>query len=134
MRKARIVQFHDDPPCNARLDEGFCNNCNLLPDMQSIMIYFYCPKCDVLLKNMQCAECGEKFKRYNWSPDEETTPGHEVISRKFCTKDNPFPGGELVPDEVWEHVDVEEADPDCDGDLVPYKCRNCGKRILVDFS
>lgn len=61
-RKAKAVFYHDDPPCNARLYNGWCLDCNLYPDMQSKCIYLHCPLCDCRLKHMECPECGQTFK------------------------------------------------------------------------
>ena len=53
---------HDDPPCEARLDEdGFCSACKLHPDMQSKCFYPYCPGCGCKLEKMKCPECGCSF-------------------------------------------------------------------------
>ncbi len=63
LAEAKLVLHHDDPPCAARLDNGFCHECNFTPDMQSTCFYFYCPICDVPLKKMACPKCGQTFKR-----------------------------------------------------------------------
>lgn len=55
--EAKKVFHHDDPPCRARLDGRFCQECKIHPDMQSLAIYYYCPNCDVQLKNMVCPQC-----------------------------------------------------------------------------
>lgn len=60
--KAKMVLHHDDPPCTARLDNGFCAKCKLTPDMQSTCLYFYCPHCDIRLKKLKCPQCGQVFK------------------------------------------------------------------------
>ena len=61
--KAEIVLHHDDPPCNARLKNGFCPECKLRPDMQSLCFYFYCPSCNIRLDKMKCPNCKETFER-----------------------------------------------------------------------
>lgn len=60
--KAKMVLHHDDPPCTARLDNGFCTKCDLTPDMQSTCFYFYCSSCDIRLKKLKCPQCGQVFK------------------------------------------------------------------------
>ena len=40
--KTKRVLHHDDPPCTARLNDGFCPKCKLRPDMQSTCLYLYC--------------------------------------------------------------------------------------------
>ena len=62
MSKVKMVLHHDDPPCTARLVNGFCLLCNLTPDMQSTCFYFYCPSCDVPLKHLQCPKCRKTFE------------------------------------------------------------------------
>ncbi|MDO8743248.1 MAG: hypothetical protein Q7J30_01660 [Candidatus Azambacteria bacterium] len=62
MVKAKKVLHHDDPPCSARLDNGFCHGCNLTPDMQSTCFYLYCPSCDCRLENLKCPNCKQTFK------------------------------------------------------------------------
>ena len=61
--EAKKVFHHDDPPCKARLNGRFCPECKIQPDTQSLAIYYYCPKCDVPLKNMVCPKCQEVFTR-----------------------------------------------------------------------
>jgi len=64
MAKATMVKHHDDPPCTARLDErGDCPKCNLHPDTQSTCFYFYCPTCNIPLKNLKCSQCKKTFER-----------------------------------------------------------------------
>ncbi len=64
MAKAKLVLHHDDPPCQARLDEnGYCRECGLTPDMQSTCFHFYCPSCDRPLKKLRCPACGQTFER-----------------------------------------------------------------------
>lgn len=60
---AKMVLHHDDPPCRARLYNGFCYECNLVPDMQSTCFLFFCPSCDCHLKNFKCPKCGQIFER-----------------------------------------------------------------------
>lgn len=63
MTKAKVVTHHDDPPCYRRLnDDGFCQNCCLFPDTQSISLYAYCPLCDCQLNNLTCPICKESFE------------------------------------------------------------------------
>jgi len=61
--KAKLVLHHDDPPCEARLEDGRCPECRYVPDMQSTCFRFYCPKCDRLLKKLKCPGCGQSFER-----------------------------------------------------------------------
>jgi hypothetical protein len=61
--QAKWVLHHDDPPCTARLIDGFCPECKRFPDMQSTCFYFYCPNCDIRLKEMECPKCKQTFKR-----------------------------------------------------------------------
>ena len=38
-RKPKYIAYHDDPPCNVRLNpDGFCPACGFYPDMQSIAL------------------------------------------------------------------------------------------------
>lgn len=61
--KAKLVLHHDDSPCEARLVNGYCTKCKLTPDMQSTCFWYYCPDCDVPLKNMNCSKCGHTFTK-----------------------------------------------------------------------
>jgi len=63
--RAKLVLHHDDPPCVARLSDGYCNECRYVPDMQSTCLYSYCPSCDVPLKKMKCPKCGETLEKVN---------------------------------------------------------------------
>ena len=64
MPKAKMVLHHDDPPCAVRLNKkGRCPECKLIPDMQSVALYPYCPKCDMPLKNLQCPKCKQTFQK-----------------------------------------------------------------------
>jgi len=57
---AKWVLHHDDPPCNARLRsyDCFCPGCEIIPDMQSTCFRFYCPMCDIQLReDMRCPRC-----------------------------------------------------------------------------
>ncbi len=61
---AKMILHHDDPPCTARLNDGFCPECRVVPDMQSTCFLYYCPVCDIQVTNdMKCTKCGETFKR-----------------------------------------------------------------------
>ena len=61
---AKKALHHDDPPCEAKLDErGDCPVCKLHPDMQSTAFHFCCPDCDVPLLRMRCPDCGTKFRK-----------------------------------------------------------------------
>ncbi len=62
IRGAVRVLHHDDPPCTARLKDGYCESCELRPDMQSTALYPYCPKCDIPLKSSRCSDCKKNFK------------------------------------------------------------------------
>lgn len=64
--KPKLVLHHDDSPCYERLEEnGFCSTCGFHPDMQSKCFYYYCPTCDVKLKNLKCPNCKQIFERPN---------------------------------------------------------------------
>lgn len=61
--KAKLILHHDDPPCYAKLRaDGFCEFCNLHPDMQSTCFHPYCPICNVELQKMKCPVCKKKYK------------------------------------------------------------------------
>lgn len=62
--EAKGVLHHDDPPCAARLEKGFCPRCKFLPDTQSTCLRFYCPVCDVLLEKSQCPKCKQDFEHH----------------------------------------------------------------------
>jgi len=64
-RKSLWVLHHDDPPCTAKLENGYCPKCKFVPDMQSICFYYYCPDCRVELNNksMECPQCHQTFSR-----------------------------------------------------------------------
>ena len=38
-KKADMVLHHNDPPCTARLENGFCPECKFVPDMQNTCFY-----------------------------------------------------------------------------------------------
>lgn len=41
------VFYHDDPPCEAKLDStGTCTACGIHPDMQSTIYRYHCPTCN----------------------------------------------------------------------------------------
>ena len=61
LTEGKKVLHHDDPPCTARLKNGFCPKCKLRPDMQSTCLYLYCLACDRRLKNMKCPKCGQTY-------------------------------------------------------------------------
>jgi len=65
MAKAKLVLHHDDPPCEVRLEDGFCPECKFTPDMQSTCFHFYCPTCDCPLDKLKCPKCGQTFERPN---------------------------------------------------------------------
>lgn len=57
-KSAKLVAYHDDPPCTRRLDSyGNCPECKLHPDMQSIAIYWCCSIHDIPLIDKKCPEC-----------------------------------------------------------------------------
>ena len=60
--KADLVLHHDDPPCEARLKEGYCPECRLRPDMQSTCLWPYCPSCKIPLRKLRCPGCGQDFE------------------------------------------------------------------------
>jgi len=60
--KVKKVLHHDDPPCRARLVNGYCPKCNFTPDMQSICFWFYCPVCDIPLEKLKCPRCKKTFE------------------------------------------------------------------------
>lgn len=62
MRVADLVAHHDDG-CTARLQNGFCPACKYWPDMQSIVLVFYCPSCLCVLQQMHCPQCQERFQK-----------------------------------------------------------------------
>ncbi len=62
-RKAEWIMHHDDSPCTARLENGYCPKCRFVPDMQSTCFYFYCPDCKVQLNKITCPQCEKTFKR-----------------------------------------------------------------------
>ena len=62
MDKPKTVLHHDDPPCTARLKNGFCHECSLTPDMQSTCLYYYCPSCNIPLNSLMCPRCKKEFK------------------------------------------------------------------------
>lgn len=64
------VAHHDDPPCEERLvvnanGSRFCPHCNVYPDMQSIALWAYCPRCQVPLnrKTLRCPACERVYRR-----------------------------------------------------------------------
>lgn len=57
------VAHHDDGCKKRLLINGWCENCKLFPDMQSVELYLYCPKCDVHVKDGKCPNCGRKIER-----------------------------------------------------------------------
>lgn len=62
--QSKAVCHHNEPPCNARLDEdGYCPSCKFAPDSQSVVVHYYCPECDVQLQNGQrwCPDCGNTY-------------------------------------------------------------------------
>jgi len=62
MKKAKLVLHHDDPPCYERLNsDGSCPVCKLHPDMQSTALHYYCPRCDLPLKDRRCPACGRIY-------------------------------------------------------------------------
>ncbi|MDD5290445.1 MAG: hypothetical protein PHT40_04640 [Patescibacteria group bacterium] len=63
MTEPKWVMHHDDPPCEARLnDDNICPECGFVPDMQSTCFYAYCPVCNLRLKKMQCPRCKKTYK------------------------------------------------------------------------
>lgn len=62
--RAIFVVHHDDPPCEARLTRrGYCEACKLYPDTQSKQLWYYCPDCDVPLREMSCPDCGTAYDK-----------------------------------------------------------------------
>ncbi len=59
--KAKMVLHHDDPPCEAKLFHGYCQECNITPDTQSTALYPYCTKCDCKLADLKCPQCNKVF-------------------------------------------------------------------------
>ncbi len=57
------VLHHDDPPCNARLINGWCDKCGVYPDTQSTCIYYYCPDCNERLHDSKCPKCKKSFEK-----------------------------------------------------------------------
>ncbi len=64
MNKPKKVFHHDDPPCQARLNnKGDCPKCKVHPDMQSKCIWYYCPPCDrPLTDDLKCPKCHQQFE------------------------------------------------------------------------
>lgn len=61
-RRPKNVLHHDDPPCEGRLDRfGRCEECGIVPDMQSTCLIHCCPDCNERLKDSQCPKCLKKF-------------------------------------------------------------------------
>ncbi|HXV27145.1 MAG TPA: hypothetical protein VD862_03950 [Candidatus Paceibacterota bacterium] len=60
--KPELVLHHDDSPCSARLNSGFCPECGYVPDMQSTCFYFYCTSCHVPLDKLTCPQCGQAYE------------------------------------------------------------------------
>jgi hypothetical protein len=67
----------------------------------------------------------QQIKWEVWMPKEPT--------KRICDKNSPFPGGEVKPDEYWEHTDAYEAVPEYDGEVVAYHCPNCGTDFIIDY-
>ena len=61
-KKAEAILHHADPPCDARLENGFCPKCKFVPDMQSTCFHLYCPTCKVPLEMMVCPKCQAIFE------------------------------------------------------------------------
>jgi hypothetical protein len=55
-----------------------------------------------------------------------------VLPVKYCTKDEPHPDLSDPKDYVV-HVDARETDPDCEGEIIPFHCPNCGRDFDVDY-
>lgn len=61
-QKAKYVAHHDDSPCDGRLEsDGYCHACQFYPDMQSKILWPYCPTCDVPLDKMRCPTCQKEY-------------------------------------------------------------------------
>ena len=58
-----LIWHHNDPPCTARLINGYCPECKFTPDMQSTCFHYYCLTCNVPLINLACPKCGQAFKK-----------------------------------------------------------------------
>ena len=88
--EAKKVFHHDDPPCKARLVGNVCPECELVPDMQSLAICYYCPKCDLHLKEMTCSQCKEVYAPpadpVEWTCDEclETGDTASCARPEYC--------------------------------------------------
>ncbi len=97
MKTAKMIKYHDDPPCTARLDhDGYCPECHFTPDMQSTCIKLYCPLCEIPLVNLACPRCKQVFENPGSREAESVlcceeceTPLAEVIHIV------PMPGGEM---------------------------------------
>ncbi len=62
MAEATMVPHHDDHPCYARLTiKGYCVECRLYPDTQSVANWPYCPDCNAQLTRMKCPSCHKTF-------------------------------------------------------------------------
>lgn len=61
--QAKMVMHHDDQLCKERLDgRGYCPECRYVPDMQNMCFHYYCPNCDIELKDMVCPTCKQTFE------------------------------------------------------------------------
>ena len=61
---AKLVLHHYDPPCTARLENDLRLECKFVPNMQSTCFYFYCPRCDIKLKeDMYCSQCHMTYRK-----------------------------------------------------------------------
>lgn len=92
------VMHHDDPPCETRLDNGYCPDCKFVPDMQSLALWSYCKACQVPLEGilklqkegggfekgiMKCPKCKETF---DLRPEEKKNASKAVVLKKADKK------------------------------------------------
>ena len=61
--KAKSVFYHDDTPCTARLENGFCPECKFVPDIQSLALEYQCPSCKIRLRDLVCPSCKTTYER-----------------------------------------------------------------------
>lgn len=60
--KGKMVLHHDDGCQSKLLLNGWCPDCKLFPDMQSIQFLLYCPICCIPVNGDACSRCHRKIK------------------------------------------------------------------------
>jgi len=61
--EGKWVAHHDDRCQRRLLENGWCPECKLFPDMQSVQLLLYCPLCHVSVKHGRCPICGAAIVR-----------------------------------------------------------------------